>query len=120
MSPRRLCPVLRLARAWATAAAPISVHWAGADVSRSGRPVHRRERFSSMNIPHTQHVIVVAAAAFGACVAFAQTTVPGSDSVRGNEAVILSPFEVKDDIDTGYLATSAQSGTRLRTDLKDI
>jgi outer membrane receptor protein involved in Fe transport len=36
------------------------------------------------------------------------------------ETVILSPFEVNADADTGYLASTAQSGTRLRTDLKDI
>src|SRR5688572_20453488 len=35
-------------------------------------------------------------------------------------ATVLSPFEVRPEDDTGYLATTAQSGTRLRTDLKDI
>jgi hypothetical protein len=34
--------------------------------------------------------------------------------------LVLSPFEVREDEDRGYLATSAQSGTRLRTELKDI
>jgi outer membrane receptor protein involved in Fe transport len=34
--------------------------------------------------------------------------------------IVLSPFEVRGDADTGYLASTAQSGTRLRTDLKDI
>ena len=34
--------------------------------------------------------------------------------------VVLSPFEVNVDQDHGYLATSAHSGTRLRSDLKDI
>lgn len=37
-----------------------------------------------------------------------------------DEAVTMSPFEVNADQDTGYLATTAQSGTRLRTELKDI
>ena len=37
-----------------------------------------------------------------------------------DEALVLSPFEVNADLDTGYLAATAQSGTRLRTELKDI
>ncbi len=36
------------------------------------------------------------------------------------ETLVLSPFQVNADADNGYLASSAQSGTRLRTDLKDI
>lgn len=48
--------------------------------------------------------------------AFAQTTSgPGND-----ETIVLSPFEVNPDDDSGYLASTAQSGTRLRTELKDI
>lgn len=36
------------------------------------------------------------------------------------EALVMSPFEVSSERDTGYLASTAQSGTRLRTDLRDI
>lgn len=36
------------------------------------------------------------------------------------EAIVLSPFEVREDEYQGYLATTVQSGTRLRSDLKDI
>src|SRR5688572_3318243 len=43
-----------------------------------------------------------------------------ADSAASEGATVLSPFEVRADVDTGYLAMSAQSGTRLRTDLKDI
>jgi hypothetical protein len=50
--------------------------------------------------------------------AFAQATV--SETTPDDGMIVLSPFEVRSDLDTGYLATSAQSGTRLRTDLKDI
>ncbi len=39
---------------------------------------------------------------------------------RANETLVLSPFEVNADADSGYLASTAQSGTRLRTDLRDI
>src|SRR5215203_5519749 len=43
-----------------------------------------------------------------------------SSSTTGEPALVLSPFEVREDEERGYLATSAQSGTRLRTELKDI
>src|SRR4051812_48484641 len=44
-----------------------------------------------------------------------------SDSNPASEETLqLSPFEVRADTDNGYLATSAQSGTRLRSELKDI
>jgi outer membrane receptor protein involved in Fe transport len=47
---------------------------------------------------------------------------PGAAETAGSDSdtVVLSPFEVRSDQDHGYLATSAQSGTRLRSDLKDI
>ncbi|HEY1111348.1 MAG TPA: TonB-dependent receptor plug domain-containing protein [Opitutaceae bacterium] len=41
-------------------------------------------------------------------------------AASADNTVVLSPFEVNADLDTGYLATTAQSGTRLRTELKDI
>lgn len=51
---------------------------------------------------------------------FAQTTAPAVPTVPADDDVlVLSPFEVKSE-DNGYLASTAQSGTRLRTDLKDI
>jgi hypothetical protein len=39
---------------------------------------------------------------------------------KDRETVVLSPFVVTDDDDKGYQATTAQSGTRLRTDMRDI
>jgi hypothetical protein len=51
--------------------------------------------------------------------AFSQTTSPADPTAR-EEPVVLSPFEVNASQDQGYLASTAQSGTRLRTDLKDI
>jgi hypothetical protein len=51
----------------------------------------------------------------------AQVNRPRADSPNtGDEPLILSPFEVREAEDQGYLATSAQSGTRLRSELKDI
>lgn len=44
---------------------------------------------------------------------------PNTDA-SNDQAVLLSPFEVREAEDQGYLATSAQSGTRLRSELKDI
>lgn len=43
-----------------------------------------------------------------------------SDRPADEKTVVLSPFQVNADADTGYLASTAQSGTRLRTDLRDI
>src|SRR6185436_19153704 len=36
------------------------------------------------------------------------------------EAIVLSPFTVEAGTEKGYLATQTLSGTRLKTDLKDI
>jgi outer membrane receptor protein involved in Fe transport len=41
-------------------------------------------------------------------------------STLDSETVVLSPFEVRSDEDTGYNATSTLMGTRLRSDLKDL
>ena len=45
---------------------------------------------------------------------------PAKAAAPADETLVLSPFEVNADADTGYQASTAQSGTRLRTDLKDI
>src|SRR5689334_11444566 len=51
----------------------------------------------------------------------AEVTKPGAPaSTSADDTVVLSPFEVRNEDDQGYLATSAQSGTRLRSELKDI
>lgn len=42
------------------------------------------------------------------------------DASPGDEAIVLSPFQVDASADKGYLATQTLSGTRLKTDLKDI
>jgi hypothetical protein len=57
--------------------------------------------------------------------AFSQQASPASSPAasgteKEDEPVVLSPFDVNADADVGYLASTAQSGTRLRTDLKDI
>jgi hypothetical protein len=57
-----------------------------------------------------------------AIAAFAQTTVPrpSTPSVSEDAAIVLSPFTVQTDRDTGYQATSTLAGTRLNTPVKDV
>jgi hypothetical protein len=51
----------------------------------------------------------------------AQTVPPSpSTSPTQEEALVLSPFTVQSDRDTGYQATSTLAGTRLNTPLKDL
>lgn len=71
-------------------------------VLRSGA---RQIRFATI-------ALIVSAAA-------AQTT-GSSNTTERDEPVVLSPFEVSAEQDTGYLASGVHSGTRLRTELKDI
>ena len=47
----------------------------------------------------------------------AATTPPAASE---EEVVVLSPFEVTAESDTGYVATDTLAGTRIRSDLKDI
>ncbi len=55
----------------------------------------------------------------GAWPLVAQTTAPSSNS-KQEETLVLSPFEVNANEDTGYAATETLAGTRIRTSLKDI
>ena len=43
-----------------------------------------------------------------------------AQSVGRNESIVLSPFEVQGERDTGYAASDTLAGTRLRTPLKDV
>src|SRR5207247_10069682 len=43
-----------------------------------------------------------------------------SASASANDTVVLSPFDVRPEEDSGYKATSTLAGTRLRSDLKDL
>jgi iron complex outermembrane receptor protein len=59
----------------------------------------------------------------GAAAVCAQTRppVPATPAaVAGEEAVVLSPFQVAADSEKGYLATQTLNGTRIATSLKDI
>jgi len=59
-----------------------------------------------------------------ACPLAAQTApVPApstTSSVSNDGTVVLSPFEVTADSETGYQATETLAGTRIRTDLRDV
>jgi hypothetical protein len=51
----------------------------------------------------------------------AQTTPPPNAAAsQDEETLVLSPFEVNAEEDTGYAATQTLAGTRIRTDLKDV
>lgn len=51
----------------------------------------------------------------------AQTVAPATTPPpEEDEPVVLSPFEVKTERDTGYVATETLAGTRIRTQLKDV
>lgn len=52
--------------------------------------------------------------------ALAQTAGSSAAAAPEEDPVVLSPFEVMAEQDRGYLASTAQSGTRLRTELKDV
>ena len=43
-----------------------------------------------------------------------------NNEAKEKELVVLSPFEVNADKDTGYQATSTLAGTRLNTPIKDL
>ena len=50
----------------------------------------------------------------------APPTTPAGDSATKQEILELSPFQVTADSEHGYLATQTLSGTRMKTDLKDV
>jgi outer membrane receptor protein involved in Fe transport len=69
--------------------------------------------------PPLLHRSFIAMIALGATAAHAQTVRPAAAAPSGQEsAIVLSPFEVRDDSDNGYTATSALSGGRTDTPLK--
>lgn len=50
----------------------------------------------------------------------AGTQAASAAGAAAEELIELSPFIVKEEVDTGYMATDSLAGTRLRTPLKDI
>ncbi len=73
---------------------------------------------------NVRKLLIAFAVLAGAWPLFAQTTAPASNAtpkkVEAEEVLVLSPFEVKAEDDTGYQATQTLAGTRIRTDLKDV
>ena len=51
--------------------------------------------------------------------AYGQVT-PAQPPPKRDEPIVLSPFEVSSNVDTGYFGQDTLAGTRLRTNLKDI
>ncbi|HEY1109339.1 MAG TPA: TonB-dependent receptor plug domain-containing protein, partial [Opitutaceae bacterium] len=68
-------------------------------------------------------LILAALPALLAPAAFAQATAPAAptkpEEDKKPDAVVLSPFEVRPEDDTGYQAANTTSGSRLATSLKD-
>ena len=60
------------------------------------------------------------AGALSAQTATLSPTPPPSSAARPNDVLVLSPFVVNAEQDTGYQATSTLAGTRLNTPVKDI
>ncbi len=50
----------------------------------------------------------------------AQTAAEREKAAKSDEAIVLSPFTVQSEKDTGYQATSTLAGSRLNTPIKDI
>src|SRR4051812_30530101 len=61
---------------------------------------------------------ILASAPF--CFAQGASSSGGSALPSTNETVTLSPFEVNATLDTGYAGQDTLSGSRLRTNLKDV
>ena len=72
-----------------------------------------------MNSPKLLRLACAVAGVFSAAVR-AQTTTTAATPARPEEPVVLSPFTVTTDKDTGYRATNSISGTRLNTAIKDL
>lgn len=71
----------------------------------------------------TKHKTVYAALALaGAWPLAAQTAAPAPAAAPAaeEEVVVLSPFEVTSNADSGYAATDTLAGTRIRTELRDV
>jgi outer membrane receptor protein involved in Fe transport len=68
-------------------------------------------------LPRSTAAVLVAAIIAGT--AFTQTVTPSAPPA-GDETVTLSPFEVRSEKDTGYVATNTLGGTRIRTELVDV
>ncbi len=81
---------------------------------------HRRTfRLSSL---FTAAVLAASPSVFGQA---AQPSGTGSGAIgspikHDDDTILMSPFTVTSEDDTGYLATSTLAGTRLRTDLRDV
>ena len=62
----------------------------------------------------------MAALLLGASLGLAQTAPAAKKPAADEESIVLSPFVVSGEHDTGYSASDTLAGTRLRTSLKDV
>jgi hypothetical protein len=63
---------------------------------------------------------LVFATQFGVAASSAQTTAPNPASNAAGEVVTISPFEVRTDRDTGWVASSTLAGNRMNTELVNV
>jgi outer membrane receptor protein involved in Fe transport len=70
----------------------------------------------------SKNLIALAALAGAWPLAAQTTTTPPAAPAKAEEeeVLVLSPFEVNAEEDSGYIATQTLAGTRIRTDLKDV
>ncbi len=69
-----------------------------------------------MHYPRTTRLAACAGALILTPAGFGQATTSEED----DNVVVLTPFEVSSDRDTGYAATETLAGTRIRTNLRDV
>src|SRR4051812_18690949 len=71
-----------------------------------------------MKIP--KHVPFVISALLALSPAVSRGETPPAENKKQDEPIVLSPFTVQTQADTGFVAAQAVSGGRLSTELKDV
>jgi outer membrane receptor protein involved in Fe transport len=79
-------------------------------------------RITNIISPRSNHFLgwaqLIAGLTVSPSLAFAQAVVPAPPE-QGDETIVLAPFEVNAELDTGYMAMNTVSGSRLNTRLAD-
>ena len=88
-------------------------------------PMVLRQRKQTTMHPTNRKVLFASLALTGAWPLVGQEASPAPaattpPATTEEEVIVLSPFEVTTESDTGYVATETLAGTRIRSDLKDI
>jgi catecholate siderophore receptor len=91
-------------------------------VTRKTSPDQGKPDDMNSSAPKTRNFLTILAGwlAVAASPGEAQTVTPAPSAPPQEETLMLSPFTVQSERDTGYQATSTLAGTRLNTPLKDL